>query len=173
MLVGKKAPVFKVDAYDGKNYIEYTLEPKKRPLVLVFYPHDFTFVCPTELMAFSTEEVKKEMDVVFISVDSKFAHKKWTEFSSEDGGVKGMCWPMCADVKREISMAYNVYKQETGVCARATFILDKEGIIKYEATYDDPIGRNIDEVLRIVRNIKYLEENKNVKFCPVNFNLKK
>jgi alkyl hydroperoxide reductase subunit AhpC len=178
-MIGEKAPDFTLSGYFNNEYVEQTLSKdyKDKRVVLVFYPHDFTFVCPTEVLGFSeaNEEFEKlDTKIIFISCDSKYVHKAWIEQSPENGGVKGNIYPMLSDVNRKVATAFNMLNKISDVSYRGTIILDKKHEIRSFTIYDDLIGRSVDEVLRIVDNVKFLEENKNEGiFCPINFRASK
>ncbi|KAM0685514.1 hypothetical protein COBT_003274 [Conglomerata obtusa] len=174
-MIGQKAHEFKADAYIEKKIKPIILKDfASKYTILIFYPFDFTFVCPTEILAFSTAKDKLKKigaSVIFISCDSVYNHKKWAVTEPSAGGVKGNVWPMVSDVDRCICQSYNMLNNSY-VAKRGTVIIGKDGLIKYIEELDDRVGRNVDEIIRIVKNLKHLDENKDVQFCPANFEKK-
>ena len=192
-LVGKKAPQFTATAVlNGSEITEgFSLEQYlgKKHVVLFFYPLDFTFVCPTEILAFQeklSEFEKKNTVVVGCSVDSEFSHWAWLQTEVNKGGIKGVKFPLVSDLSKTISMNFDVlageylgnesmdedieYKAEfTGapVAYRGLFLIDKKGIVRHELINDLPLGRSIDEALRMVDALQFFEENGEV--CPANW----
>lgn len=187
VLVGKKAPKFKSKAVVNGNEIVdgFSLEKfeGKKHVVFFFYPADFTFVCPTELLAFQeklTEFEKRNTQVVACSVDSEFSHWKWLQTELKEGGIKGVTYPLVADLAKTISENYDVlagsyeYNEEgeasfvgTPQSYRGLFLIDKSGIVRHQVVNDMPLGRSVDEVLRMVDALQYFEENGEV--CPANW----
>src|ERR1044071_5246012 len=158
--VSQPAPDFKADAYVNGEFKEVSLSQfKGKKVVLFFYPLDFTFVCPTEILAFadSMEEFKKRnTEVIGVSVDSKFSHHAWANTPREDGGIKGVNFPLVADLKKTISQDYGVLL-EAGIALRGLFIINKDGILKHVTINANDLGRNIEEVLRLLDAIDYTE----------------
>jgi len=181
MLVGQKAPDFKTSAAVNGEFEEISLSDfKGKHVVLFFYPLDFTFVCPTELMAFQEKlQAFKELntEVIGCSVDSQFTHAAWTATPNSEGGIQGVQYPLLADVGGKIANAYGVlggtFENEdssytpANVAYRGTFVIDKDGIVRAQVVTDEPVGRNIDEALRLVTALQSFEENGNV--CPANW----
>jgi len=187
VLVGKKAPVFKANAViNGSEIVEnYSLDQfiGKKYVVLFFYPADFTFVCPTELLAFqekAEEFAKRDTIVVGVSVDSQFSHWKWLQTDLKDGGIKGVKYPLVADFSKTIAENYDVLAGEYDIDAdgnaefigeplayRGTFLIDKQGIVKHQLVNDLPLGRNIDETLRTLDALQFVEIHGEV--CPANW----
>lgn len=187
VLVGKKAPKFKSKAVVNGNEIVdgFSLEKfeGKKYVVFFFYPADFTFVCPTELLAFQdklAEFEKRNTQVVACSVDSEFSHWKWLQTELKEGGIKGVTYPLVADLAKTISENYDVlagsyeYTEEgeasfvgTPQSYRGLFLIDKSGIVRHQVVNDMPLGRSVDEVLRMVDALQYFEENGEV--CPANW----
>ena len=170
--VGKKAPLFEAEAVYEESFLSINLKDyyKKKYVILLFYPLDFTFVCPTELIAFSdrySEFQDLSTEILGISIDSKFAHLAWLQTSREEGGLETLNYPLISDLKRDISKAYNVLNDE-GTALRGLFILDKEGIIQHSLINNLPIGRSVDEALRILKAIQYHNENPD-EVCPANW----
>ena len=186
-LVGKKAPDFSATAVKGSQFIEnFTLSQfeGKKYVVLFFYPMDFTFVCPTELHAFQAKLAafeKRDVQLIGCSVDSQFSHFAWLSQDRKEGGIKGVEYPIVADFSKVISQNFGVlageedYDEEGNlifegnpVAYRGLFLIDKEGIVRHMLVNDLPLGRNVDEVLRMVDALKHYEEHGEV--CPANWN---
>jgi peroxiredoxin 2/4 len=187
VLVGKKAPVFHAEAVvNGGEFVEnFSLEPfiGKKHVVFFFYPLDFTFVCPTEIIAFQdaiAEFEKRNVAVVGCSIDSKFSHWAWLQTEKKKGGIKGVTFPLVSDLSKTISQNYDVLAggydfTENGetsfngapVAYRGLFLIDKQGIVRHQIVNDLPLGRSIDEALRMVDALQYFEENGEV--CPANW----
>lgn len=139
-------------------------------LVMVFYPLDFTFVCPTELIAFSDriEDFKKlGAEVVGISVDSEYSHLAWCNTPRNQGGLGEMKIPLIADLDKNIARQYDVLTEDNKVAMRGLFVIDPKGIVRIMHVNDLPIGRNVDEALRLVEAIQFTEEHGEV--CPINW----
>lgn len=171
VLVGRPAPDFTAAAVLGNGEIvdEYTLSEniKGKPAVVFFYPLDFTFVCPSELIAFDhryEEFQKKGVEVIGVSIDSQFSHNAWRNTSVENGGIGQVKYALVADVKHEICQAYDVEHPDAGVAFRGSFLIDKEGLVRHQVVNDLPLGRNIDEMLRMVDALNFHEEHGEV--CP-------
>lgn len=173
-LVSQKAPDFCSAAVLGNGEIvsEFRLLDtiKNKYGLLVFYPLDFTFVCPTELIALNQrkdEFKKRQVEVIAISIDSQFTHNAWRNTPIEKGGIGNVFYTMVADVSHSICKAYGV-EHPAGVALRGTFIIDKQGIIRSAIINDLPIGRNMDELLRIVDAVEYHDQHGEV--CPAGWN---
>lgn len=172
---GDQAPDFKASAAVRKGNdianVELKLADfKGKYLVLFFYPQDFTFVCPTEIIAFSTrvEEFKKiGCEVVGVSTDSFNCHRAWMRTPRTDGGLGDIDIPLLADPTHAISKAYQVYKEEDGVAFRGLFIIDGKGILRQITVNDLPVGRDVDETLRLVQGFQFTDEHGEV--CPANW----
>lgn len=135
--------------------------------MLFFYPLDFTFVCPTEITAFSDryEEFKKlNTEVLGVSVDSQFCHLAWVQTPRNDGGLGDLAYPLVSDLKREISEAYGVLSED-GVALRGLFIIDKEGVVQHSTINNLGFGRSVDETLRVLQAIQYIQANPD-EVCP-------
>lgn len=187
VLVGKKAPLFSSKAIiDGDKIVEnFSLEQfiGKKTVVLFFYPKDFTFVCPTELFAFQEklQDFKdRNVELIACSTDSEESHWGWLQVDKDNGGIKGIKYPIIADIDKTISMNYDVlfgdYEVDeddnmfaTGpmIAFRALFIIDKNGIVQHQLVNHLPLGRNVDEALRMVDALHHHEENGEV--CPANW----
>jgi peroxiredoxin 2/4 len=187
VLVGKKAPKFSEPAVvDGSEIIEnFSLEQYvgKKYVVFFFYPADFTFVCPTEIIAF--QDVIKEFDerevaVVACSTDSEFSHWKWLQTPLNDGGIKGVKFPIVADSAKTIAENYDVLAGDYDIndegesvfvgeprAYRGLFLIDKEGVVRHQVVNDMPLGRSVSEALRMVDALQFFEENGEV--CPADW----
>ena len=171
VLVGKAAPDFSAVAVMGNNEINETFNLKKyingKYAVIFFYPLDFTFVCPSELIAFNhrlDEFRKRNVEVIGVSIDSQFTHLAWKNTSVDKGGIGQVQYPLVADTKHEICKAYDVEFDEKGVAFRGSFLIDRAGIVRHQVVNDLPLGRDIDEMLRIVDALQFTEEHGEV--CP-------
>ena len=169
-LVTKKAPEFTADAVVGHDFKEISLaDYKGKWVVLFFYPLDFTFVCPTEITALSDAYGKfreKGAEVLGCSVDSKFSHLAWVDMPRKKGGLGEIAYPLLADIKKDIARDYGVLLDE-GIALRGLFIIDPEGNVAYEVVHDLGIGRNVDEVRRVLTAIQTTRETGEV--CPINW----
>ena len=174
VLVGKQAPDFTATAVMGNNEIrDYTLsaETKGKYTVIFFYPLDFTFVCPSELIAFDhrLDEFKQRgVEVIGVSIDSQFTHLAWKNTPVNNGGIGQVRYPLIADVKHEICRAYDVEFGPAGVAFRGSFLIDKNGVVRHQVVNDLPLGRNVDEMLRMVDALQFTEEHGEV--CPAGWN---
>ncbi len=192
-LIGKKAPQFKATAViNGGEIVEnFSLDQfiGKKYVLLFFYPLDFTFVCPTEILAFQeklAEFEKRNTAVVGCSIDSEFSHWAWLQTDVNKGGIKGVKFPLVADLSKTISMNYDVLAGEYSCCDcddeacqydsvfkgapvayRGLFLIDKDGIVRHLLVNDLPLGRNVDEAIRMVDALQFFEQNGEV--CPANW----
>ncbi|MBT0385820.1 peroxiredoxin C [Morganella morganii] len=171
VLVTRQAPDFTAAAVMGNGEIVNNFNLKKhlngRPAVIFFWPMDFTFVCPSELIAFDHryEEFKKRgVEVVGVSMDSEFVHNAWRNTAIDAGGIGQVQYPMVADIKHDIMKAYGVEHPEAGVALRGSFLVDKNGVVRHQVINDLPLGRNVDEMLRMVDALQFHEEHGDV--CP-------
>ena len=171
VLVTRQAPDFTSSAVLGNGEIVDNFNFKKhiegKAAVLFFYPLDFTFVCPSELIAFDHryEEFKKRgVEVVGVSIDSQFTHNAWRNTPTENGGIGAVKYALAADVKHDIAKAYGIEHPEAGVALRASFLIGKNGVVRHQVVNDLPLGRNIDEMLRMVDALQFHEEHGEV--CP-------
>jgi peroxiredoxin (alkyl hydroperoxide reductase subunit C) len=169
VLVGKSAPQFSVDAAIGQTTQKISLSDfkGKKYVILYFYPLDFTFVCPTEIHAF--QEALKEFEsrdavVLGCSVDSAHSHMAWLRTPKNDGGIEGVTYPILADIHKSIARDYDVLDEEAGITYRASFVIDKAGVVQAQVVHHRPIGRNVDEVIRLLDALQYSEEHGEV--CP-------
>ena len=187
VLVGKKAPSFKADAVVNGNQIvnDFSLDQYlgKKYVLFYFYPADFTFVCPTEILAFQEKIAdfeKRNVAVVGCSVDSAFSHWKWLQSELKEGGIKSVKYPLVADLSKTISENFDVlagyYDYDdngqsvfigTPQAYRGLFLIDKAGTVRHQLINDMPLGRSVDEALRIIDALQYFEENGDV--CPANW----
>jgi peroxiredoxin (alkyl hydroperoxide reductase subunit C) len=172
-LVQKAAPDFTATAVmpNGEEK-EITLSSFKNDkyVVLFFYPFDFTFVCPTEILAFSNhikEFEKRNVQVLGCSIDSAHVHRAWRNTKVEDGGIGSIAYPLLADVNKEIAKAYGVLL-DPGMALRGTFLIDKAGNVRQETVNDLPLGRSVEETLRLVDALQHTEEHGEV--CPAGWN---
>ncbi len=170
VLVGKPAPDFTAAAVLGNGEIVDTFNLKEaikgKKAVVFFYPLDFTFVCPSELIAFDhryAEFQKRGVEVIGVSIDSQFSHNAWRNTSVNDGGIGPVKYALVADVKHEICQAYDV-EADAGVAFRGSFLIDEEGVVRHQVVNDLPLGRNVDEMLRMVDALAFHQEHGEV--CP-------
>ncbi|MEO5668037.1 MAG: peroxiredoxin [Bdellovibrionota bacterium] len=170
-LVGKKAPYFEGEAVVGTDFKKITLNDFKGKYVcLFFYPLDFTFVCPTELHAFSDkiEEFKKRnCEVIACSVDSKFSHLAWLKTPRNKGGIEGVKYPIISDLHKTIARSYGTLFEDDGVAFRGLFLINKDGIVEHVTINNLPLGRNVDEYLRLLDAMQFHAEHGEV--CPANW----
>jgi peroxiredoxin (alkyl hydroperoxide reductase subunit C) len=173
VLVTKEAPDFVAAAVmpDGTIKDDFKLSDLRgKYVVLFFYPLDFTFVCPTEIIAHNkrVDEFKKRgVEVVGVSIDSQFTHAAWRNTAPENGGIGQVGFPLVADVQHSIVEAYGV-EHPAGVALRASFLIDKEGVVHHQVVNNLPLGRNVDEMLRLVDALQFTEEHGEV--CPAGWN---
>jgi peroxiredoxin (alkyl hydroperoxide reductase subunit C) len=170
VLVGKSAPDFTAAAVLGNGEIvdsyTFSASTKGKKAVIFFYPLDFTFVCPSELLAFDhrIEEFKKRnVEVIGVSIDSQFSHNAWRNTPVNDGGIGPVRYTLVADVKHEICRAYDVESAD-GVAFRGSFLIDEEGVVRHQVVNDLPLGRDVDEMLRMVDALAFHQEHGEV--CP-------
>ncbi len=174
VLVGKQAPDFSVDAVVNGNQFQdhFTLSQfkNKKYVVLFFYPLDFTFVCPTELHAFQdklSEFERRNTQIIGASVDSKFSHLAWLNTPISQGGIQGVTYPIISDLNKTVSQDYDVLVDGAGISYRGLFLIDQKGIVRHQVVNDLPLGRNIDEALRLLDALQYTEVHGEV--CPANW----
>ncbi len=156
---------------DGSLATRSLSEYRGRYVVLFFYPLDFTFVCPTEIIAFDNalaEFQERSCEVLGVSVDSAYAHLAWRKTPQEQGGIGNIGYPLIADLTKDICAKYDVLTVEGDVAYRGLFLIDKEGMVRHQVVNDKPLGRNIHEVLRMVDALQFVEEHGEV--CPANWN---
>jgi peroxiredoxin 2/4 len=187
VLVGKKAPSFKAAAVVNGSQIvsDYSLDQfaGKKPVLFFFYPMDFTFVCPTELFAFQnklSEFEARGVEVVACSTDTEQSHWGWLQMDKNEGGIKGITYPLVADTSKTISANFgvlagdyeideedNMYADGPMIAFRGLFLIDKNGVVQHQIVNNFPLGRNVDEALRMVDALQHFEENGEV--CPANW----
>jgi peroxiredoxin (alkyl hydroperoxide reductase subunit C) len=170
--VGQQAPDFTATAVVDQEFKSIKLSDYRgKYVVMFFYPLDFTFVCPTEVTAFSDryEEFKTLNTEVFgISVDSVFSHLAWIQTDRKSGGVGDLNYPLISDIKKEISAAYNVLDISAGVALRGLFIIDKDGILQHATINNLGFGRSVDETLRTLQAIQYVQSHTD-EVCPADW----
>ncbi len=187
VLTGKKAPLFKAKAVvNGGEVVEnFSLEQYigKKYVILFFYPKDFTFVCPTELHAFQerlAEFEKRNTAIVAASTDSEQSHWAWLQTEKKMGGIQGITYPVVADTNKTIAANFDVLDGELSIAEdgtvvatselvayRGLFLIDKKGVVRHQIVNDKPLGRNVDEALRMVDALLFHEENGDV--CPADW----
>jgi alkyl hydroperoxide reductase subunit AhpC len=169
--IGKPAPDFTAEAVVDNDFKKVSLSDYKgKYVVLFFYPLDFTFVCPTEIIAFSDrsdEFAKLNTQLLACSTDSKFSHLAWIQQPRKQGGLGEMKIPVLADTNHQISRDYGVLKEDEGIDYRGLFIIDPKGILRQITINDLPVGRSVDETLRLVQAFQYVEKHGEV--CPANW----
>jgi len=175
VLVGRPAPDFTAAAVLGNGEIvdSFTLSEtiKGKKAVIFFYPLDFTFVCPSELIAFDHrfEEFKSRgVEVIGVSIDSQFSHNAWRNTPVNQGGIGPVKYTLVADTKHSICQAYDVEHPDAGVAFRGSFLIDEEGNVRHQVVNDLPLGRNVDEMLRMVDALQFHQEHGEV--CPAGWN---
>lgn len=172
-LVQKQAPDFTASAvYPNGETKEIKLSSFKgeKYVVLFFYPFDFTFVCPTEILAFSNhiaEFEKRKVQVIGCSIDSHHVHRAWRNTKIEEGGIGNIAYPLVADVNKTIARDYGVLL-DGGMALRGTFLIDRQGVVRHETVNDLGLGRSIEETLRVVDALQHTEEHGEV--CPAGWN---
>ncbi len=171
-LVGKKAPDFTIKAVvKGKIKEHFSLSSLKgKYVVLFFYPLDFTFVCPTELHAFQerlNDFETRNTQILGCSIDSCFSHIAWLNTPRSQGGIQGIEYPILSDIKKEVARSYGVLKEDDGVAYRGLFLIDQEGVVRHLIVNDLPLGRSVDEALRMIDALIFSETNGEV--CPANW----
>ncbi len=171
VLVKKEAPDFKAQALmpDGSFKPVSLSDYRGKYVLLFFYPLDFTFVCPTEIIAFSEANAEFEalgVQVLGCSVDSHYTHLAWTEKPRTEGGLGGIRYPLIADLSKKIAEAYDVLLPD-GIALRGLFLIDRQGQVRHQVVNDLPLGRSVDEALRMVKALQFFETNGEV--CPANW----
>ncbi len=171
-LVTKQAPDFTATAVMADNSMKEDFklsDYRGRYVILFFYPLDFTFVCPSEIIAFDKALDKfkaKNCEVIGVSVDSQFTHWAWKNTPVDKGGIGNIQYPLVADLDKKICRQYGVLL-DAGIALRGTFLIDRDGVIRHAVINDLPLGRNIDEALRMVEALQFHEEHGDV--CPANW----
>lgn len=171
VLVTQQSPDFKATAVmpDGSFQDVSLADYKGKHVLLFFWPLDFTFVCPTEIIAFSDRNkdfADLGVQILGVSIDSHFTHLAWTNSPREQGGIGKTNYPLIADLNRQIARDYDVLLDD-GVVLRGLFLIDKEGVVRHQVVNDLPLGRSVDEALRMVQALQYFEKNGEV--CPANW----
>jgi peroxiredoxin (alkyl hydroperoxide reductase subunit C) len=172
VLVGKAAPEFKTLAVMPDNsFQDVSLSDYKgKYVVLFFYPLDFTFVCPSEIIAFDhrlNEFKARNTEILAVSIDSHFTHLAWKNTDIKNGGIGNVQFPMIADINKEITDAYDM-RVDPGIALRGSFLIDKEGVVQHQVVNALSLGRNVDEMLRMVDALQFTEEHGEV--CPAGWN---
>ncbi|MFQ5730263.1 MAG: peroxiredoxin [Waddliaceae bacterium] len=172
VLVGKKIPGLKAQAVVNKQIVnDFSLDQYLgKNVIFFFYPLDFTFVCPTELHAFQerlADFEQRNCQVVGCSVDSPYTHLAWLNTPRSQGGIEGVTYPLVSDINKNLSQDYGVYIPEEGIAYRGLFLIDKEGVVRHQVVNDLPLGRSIDEAIRILDALLFFEQNGEV--CPANW----
>jgi peroxiredoxin 2/4 len=169
-IIGQPAPDFSLEAVHRGEFRNVTLSQFKGEwLVVFFYPLDFTFVCPTEICAFSDRAAEfREFDaeIVGVSIDSKFTHLAWTQRPRHEGGIQGLEFPLLADINKQMARDYQVLSSE-GVALRGLFIIDPDGVVQHATVNNLPVGRSVDEILRLLQAFQHVREHGEV--CPADW----
>jgi len=170
--VGQQAPDFTATAVFDQEFQKVQLsEYRGKYVVLFFYPLDFTFVCPTEITAFSDrykEFSSKNTEVLGISVDSEYSHLAWLQTDREAGGLGDIAYPLISDLNKTIAKDYNVLDEEAGVAVRGLFIIDPDGVIMHATVNNLPVGRNVDETLRVLQAFQHIRSHPD-EVCPADW----
>lgn len=173
VLVGKPAPDFTAKAVFPDNSIKdlKLSDYRGKYVVLFFYPLDFTFVCPSEIIAFANRLAsfkERGCEVLAVSVDSHFSHLAWKNTPVEKGGIGNVQFPMVADLTKQIGRDYDVLTADGSVEFRGTFLIDQKGVVRHQTVNDLPLGRNVDETIRMLDALQFFEKNGEV--CPAGWN---
>lgn len=170
-LIGKKAPKIEAQVVEGDSFSPFSLDDYLgKYVILFFYPLDFTFVCPTELHAFQEklkDFEKRNAVVVGCSIDSCFSHAAWLKTPKSLGGIQGITYPLISDLNKRVAKDYDVLKEDEGIAYRGLFLIDREGIIRHQLINDLPLGRSVDEALRLTDALIFHEKHGEV--CPANW----
>ena len=171
-IVGLAAPDFTATAVVDQEFKEISLSQYRgKYVVLFFYPLDFTFVCPTEITAFSdrySDFTSRNTEVLGVSVDSQFSHLAWVQTERKNGGLGDIAYPLVADLKKDIASAYNVLDEEAGIALRGLFIIDPQGVIMHSTINNLPVGRSVDETLRVLQAFQHVQAHPD-EVCPANW----
>ena len=169
--VGHQAPDFTATAVVDQEFKEISLSQYRgKYVVLFFYPLDFTFVCPTEITAFSDRYAdfsSKNCEILGVSVDSKYSHLAWIQTPRNQGGIGDINYPLVADLNKEIGTAFNILDDE-GKALRGLYLIDPDGVIVHATINNLPVGRNVDETLRLLQAFQYVQSNPD-EVCPANW----
>ncbi len=170
-IVGRKAPDFALEGVLNGKFATYRLSDYRgKWVVLFFYPLDFTFVCPTEILAFSDrlgEFRKLNCEVFGASIDSKFSHLAWTEKKREEGGIYGLAYPLLADIRKELAREWGVLDESEEKALRGLFLVDPDGMVQHATINNLDVGRSVDETLRVLQAFQFVREHGGV--CPANW----
>lgn len=170
--VGQQAPDFTATAVFDQEFQKVQLsEYRGKYVVLFFYPLDFTFVCPTEITSFSNrykEFSSKNTEVLGVSVDSEYSHLAWLQTDREAGGLGDIAYPLISDLNKTIAKDYNVLDEEAGVAVRGLFIIDPDGVIMHATVNNLPVGRNVDETLRVLQAFQHIRSHPD-EVCPADW----
>ena len=171
-LVNRQAPDFTATAVINGEFKDVSLSDyKEKYVVLFFYPLDFTFVCPTEIVAFNdkiSEFSKRNVQLLGVSVDSHFSHLAWINTPRSDGGLGGLDYPLISDLNKSISRDYDVLFDDGGIAFRGLFLIDKDGVVQHQLVNNLSLGRNVEETLRMIDALQFVENHGEV--CPANWN---
>lgn len=171
VLVQKAAPDFKAEACQDGKFIDVKLSDYRgKYVILFFYPLDFTFVCPTEIIAFGENLAgfkKRNVEIIGVSVDSKFSHNAWIHTPRNKGGLGKLGYPLVADLSKQIARDYDVLTQDGTIALRGLFLIDKAGVVRHQVVNDLPLGRSLEEALRMVDALQFFEQHGEV--CPANW----
>ena len=170
-IVGRKAPEFALEGVLNGRFASYRLaDYKGKWVVLFFYPLDFTFVCPTEILAFSDrlgEFQKLGAEILGASVDSKYSHLAWTEKPREKGGIQGLAYPLLEDLGKELAEEYGVLAEDGKVALRGLYIIDPDGVVQHATINNLGVGRSVDETLRVLQAFQFVRDHGEV--CPADW----
>jgi len=171
-LVGLQAPDFRATAVVAQEFRELSLRDYRgRHVVLFFYPLNFTFVCPTEITAFSDrheEFARLATDILAVSVDSPYSHLAWVQTERKSGGLGDVAYPLISDLNKEIARAYNVLDEGAGTALRGLFLIDPDGVIRHSTINDPAVGRSVDETLRLLQAFQWVRNHPG-QVCPADW----
>jgi peroxiredoxin (alkyl hydroperoxide reductase subunit C) len=171
-IVGLAAPDFTATAVVDQEFKEISLSQYRgKYVVLFFYPLDFTFVCPTEITAFSdrcADFSSRNTEVLGVSVDSQFSHLAWVQTDRKNGGLGDIAYPLVADLNKTIARDYQVLDEDAGIALRGLFIIDPEGVVMHSTINNLPVGRSVDETLRVLQAFQYVQSHPD-EVCPANW----
>jgi peroxiredoxin (alkyl hydroperoxide reductase subunit C) len=171
-IVGLAAPDFTATAVVDQEFKEISLaQYRGKYVVLFFYPLDFTFVCPTEITAFSdryAEFSSRNTEVLGVSVDSQFSHLAWVQTDRKNGGLGDIAYPLVADLNKTIARDYQVLDEDAGIALRGLFIIDPDGVVMHSTINNLPVGRSVDETLRVLQAFQYVQSHPD-EVCPANW----